>query len=102
SLKAWGERLHSYAQGEALAAEHDYWLDSLTQDLQELPRDHLESVGHGVGHATSRLDKTLTRQLLSVAPAAYRTQLNDLLLGALARVLCDWNQQPSALIQLEG
>ncbi|MGY2224213.1 amino acid adenylation domain-containing protein [Pseudomonas gingeri] len=102
SLKAWGERLQTYAQGEALAAEQDYWLGNLAQDLEELPRDRLDNDAHGVGHATSRLDKTLTRQLLSVAPAAYRTQINDLLLGALARVLCDWSRQPSALIQLEG
>jgi hypothetical protein len=33
---------------------------------------------------------------------AYRTQVNDLLLTALARVLCRWSGQPSALIQLEG
>ncbi len=36
------------------------------------------------------------------APSAYRTQVNDLLLTALARALCRWSGQPSALIQLEG
>ncbi|EGH49963.1 non-ribosomal peptide synthase:amino acid adenylation, partial [Pseudomonas syringae pv. pisi str. 1704B] len=30
----------------------------------------------------------LTRQLLQDAPAAYRTQINDLLLTALAQVIC--------------
>ncbi|WP_163018751.1 condensation domain-containing protein, partial [Pseudomonas viridiflava] len=43
-----------------------------------------------------------THQLLKVAPAAYRTQVNDLLLTALAQVLCEWSRQPSMLIQLEG
>ncbi|MBF2982503.1 hypothetical protein HKT50_30690, partial [Pseudomonas aeruginosa] len=32
----------------------------------------------------------------------YRTQVNDLLLTALARVLCRWSGQPSTLVQLEG
>jgi hypothetical protein len=49
-----------------------------------------------------RLDAERTRQLLQQAPRAYRTQVNDLLLTALARVLCRWSGQPSALIQLEG
>ncbi|WP_134929006.1 non-ribosomal peptide synthetase, partial [Pseudomonas protegens] len=48
------------------------------------------------------LDAERTRQLLQQAPAAYRTQVNDLLLTALARVLCRWSGQPSALVQLEG
>ncbi|MFB3390395.1 condensation domain-containing protein, partial [Flavobacterium sp. LAR06] len=36
------------------------------------------------------------------APTAYRTQVNDLLLTTLARVLCRWSGHESALIQLEG
>ncbi|MGV8783950.1 condensation domain-containing protein, partial [Pseudomonas aeruginosa] len=49
-----------------------------------------------------RPDPQRTRQLLQQAPAAYRTQVNDLLLTALARVLCRWSGQPSTLVQLEG
>ena len=49
-----------------------------------------------------RLDAEHTRQLLQQAPSAYRTQVNDLLLTALARVLCRWSGHDSALIQLEG
>ncbi|PES28329.1 hypothetical protein CN497_25175, partial [Priestia megaterium] len=41
-------------------------------------------------------------QLLQEAPAAYRTQVNDLLLTALARVIGRWSGQASTLIQLEG
>ncbi len=50
----------------------------------------------------SRLDAEHTRQLLQEAPAAYRTQVNDLLLTALARVVSRWSGQRAALIQLEG
>ncbi|SDT39739.1 non-ribosomal peptide synthase domain TIGR01720/amino acid adenylation domain-containing protein [Pseudomonas asplenii] len=102
ALKLWGERLQAHARSEALAAERDYWLGSLDGATAQLPHDDLEQPLPGVGHATSRLNKALTRQLLSVAPAAYRTQINDLLLAALSRVLCDWSRQPSVLIQLEG
>ncbi|WP_256347444.1 non-ribosomal peptide synthetase [Pseudomonas gingeri] len=104
SLQSWAEQLHRYAHSEGLLAERDYWLQTLAQDLQELPLELAPTqvpVG-AAGHASSRLDKTLTQQLLKVAPTAYRTQVNDLLLTALARVLCDWSQQSSVLVQLEG
>ena len=49
-----------------------------------------------------KLDTEQTRKLLQQAPAAYRTQVNDLLLTALARTVCRWSGQGSTLIQLEG
>ncbi|TLP52507.1 MULTISPECIES: condensation domain-containing protein, partial [Pseudomonas] len=49
-----------------------------------------------------RLDSGLTRQLLQEAPSAYRTQVNDLLLTALARVIARWTGESSVLVQLEG
>ncbi|WP_415757294.1 amino acid adenylation domain-containing protein [Pseudomonas sp. LT1P18] len=49
-----------------------------------------------------KLDAEQTRKLLQQAPAAYRTQVNDLLLTALARAVCRWSGQGSTLIQLEG
>ena len=48
------------------------------------------------------LDAERTRQLLQEAPAAYRTQVNDLLLTALARATCRWSGDASVLVQLEG
>ncbi|MEM5618757.1 condensation domain-containing protein [Pseudomonas aeruginosa] len=61
--------------------------------------DNREALAESV---SLRLDPQRTRQLLQQAPAAYRTQVNDLLLTALARVLCRWSGQPSTLVQLEG
>jgi amino acid adenylation domain-containing protein len=49
-----------------------------------------------------KLDAEQTRKLLQQAPGAYRTQVNDLLLTALARAVCRWSGQGSTLIQLEG
>ncbi|RMV71106.1 Pyoverdine sidechain peptide synthetase IV, D-Asp-L-Ser component, partial [Pseudomonas caricapapayae] len=104
SLKRWAEQLQQYASGKTLAAERDYWLQALQGADQPLPRDKPEgSMRHrDAAHASSWLSKDLTHKLLKVAPAAYRTQVNDLLLTALAQVLCEWSQQSSVLIQLEG
>ncbi|KRC83364.1 hypothetical protein ASE30_23250 [Achromobacter sp. Root83] len=54
--------------------------------------------------ATERmsLDAAQTEALLKAAPAAYRTQVNDLLLTALARALSAWSGQDRVAIQLEG
>ena len=104
SLKAWAERLQVYAGSDALIAERDYWLQVAQGAEQPLPRDNPQGSqrNRDAAHAESRLSKDLTHKLLKVAPAAYRTQVNDLLLAALAEVLCQWSGQPSVLVQLEG
>ncbi|SDX73370.1 non-ribosomal peptide synthase domain TIGR01720/amino acid adenylation domain-containing protein [Pseudomonas syringae] len=104
SLKRWAEQLQQYATGQALTAERDYWLHALQGVDQPLPRDKPDGSmrNRDAAHASSWLSKDLTHKLLKVAPAAYRTQVNDLLLTALAQVLCEWSQQPSVLVQLEG
>jgi len=104
SLQVWGERLSAHASSDARRAELAYWQDALTDVALDLPCDD-SSGGMSVAQAlqvSTRLDQNRTQQLLKVAPGAYRTQVNDLLLTALSRVLCRWAQQPAVAIQLEG
>lgn len=49
-----------------------------------------------------RLPAELTRRLQKEAPAAYRTRLDELLLVALARVLCRQSAQDCLSVELEG
>ncbi|QGT81399.1 non-ribosomal peptide synthetase [Pseudomonas coronafaciens] len=104
SIKRWAEQLQQYATSERLTDERNYWLHALQGADQPLPRDKPEGLmrNRDAAHASSWLSKDLTHKLLKVAPAAYRTQVNDLLLTALAQVLCEWSQQPSVLVQMEG
>src|SRR5581483_11717051 len=51
---------------------------------------------------TAALPADRTRALLQQVPGAYRTQINDVLLTALARVLADWTGHDQVLIDLEG
>ncbi|SOP98103.1 amino acid adenylation domain-containing protein [Pseudomonas syringae] len=104
SLQAWAEHLQAYAQSPALEQELGYWQAQLQDVSDALPCDHPHG-GQQQQHALSvvtQLNSELTRQLLQDAPAAYRTQINDLLLTALARVVSRWTAQPHALIRLEG
>ncbi|WP_412765391.1 non-ribosomal peptide synthase/polyketide synthase [Pseudomonas sp. NGC7] len=105
SFQAWAQRLQAYASSVELAHEVSYWQGSLqTARGASLPVDHPggENLVRHAASVTTRLDKTCTRQLLQDAPAAYRTQINDLLLTALARVLSRWIGQPDVVVRLEG
>ncbi len=104
SYQAWAERLQGHAGASALAGELDYWRQALSGAPADLPCDNPEG---GLSNAQERkvtltLDAESTRHLLQAAPGAYRTQVGDLLLTALARVVTRWSGVESALIQLEG
>ncbi|WP_447739004.1 non-ribosomal peptide synthase/polyketide synthase [Pseudomonas laurentiana] len=104
SFKAWAEQLQAYAAGPELQAELGYWQSQLQGSSDTLPCDQPQG-GNQQRHATSlvtRLDRETTRQLLQEAPAAYRTQINDLLLTALARVVARWTAREEVLVRLEG
>ncbi len=104
AFRDWAERLQAFAGDGGLDGELAYWQGQLQGASSDLPC--LDPQGdQGNRHARSvscGLDAEATRQLLQEAPAAYRTQVNDLLLTALARVICRWTGQVDALIQLEG
>ncbi|CUW25653.1 non-ribosomal peptide synthetase [Streptomyces reticuli] len=50
----------------------------------------------------TRLDRATTQALLRRVPPVYRTQVNDVLLSALARVLADWTGTDRVTVALEG
>ena len=104
ALRDWAARLQAYASSESLREELSVWQDQLAGPQVSLPvdRPHGALRNRDADTVSVRLDAEHTRQLLQQAPSAYRTQVNDLLLTALARVLCRWSGHDSALIQLEG
>ncbi|MGH8374247.1 MAG: condensation domain-containing protein, partial [Pseudomonas sp.] len=104
AYQAWAARLQRHAQSPELATQAAYWQAQYHDVVMELPVDNPHgnlASQHAVSVETV-LDSTFTRQLLQDAPAAYRTQVNDLLLTALARVLGNWTGQTSTLVKLEG
>ncbi|PIB44648.1 non-ribosomal peptide synthetase [Pseudomonas sp. 2822-15] len=104
ALRDWAARLRAYAGSESLREELSLWQDQLAGPAVELPVARAQgSLRNREAETVSvRLGAEHTRQLLQQAPSAYRTQVNDLLLTALARVLCRWTGHASTLIQLEG
>ncbi|WP_434695427.1 non-ribosomal peptide synthase/polyketide synthase [Pseudomonas sp. Z1-14] len=104
AAQTWAQRLQAHAGSATLQSQLKYWQEQLQGAGHDLPCDRPGGDLRRC-YATqvqTRLDKDQTRRLLQQAPAAYRTQVNDLLLTALARVIGRWTSQASTLIQLEG
>jgi amino acid adenylation domain-containing protein/non-ribosomal peptide synthase protein (TIGR01720 family) len=103
SYRAWAEGLQAYAANYP-AQEQAWWLEQIDQPGSELPCDNPRGKNQVQYQSVALmgLSQEHTQQLLKQVPAVYQTQINDVLLAALSRVLCRWSGQPSVLIQLEG
>uniref|UniRef100_UPI00211EB3E4 non-ribosomal peptide synthetase n=1 Tax=Bradyrhizobium sp. SRS-191 TaxID=2962606 RepID=UPI00211EB3E4 len=99
----WGAALHAYAGSDALAAELEYW--TAIKPTDDLPCDDDHAGRDTVADAhevTLEIEAERTAPLLGPAHAAYRTQVNDLLLSALSRALWQWSGCTDVVIELEG
>jgi non-ribosomal peptide synthase protein (TIGR01720 family) len=103
SFQHWARRLVRYAQLPEMAAESVYW-QSVRPAVHPLPVDHASGANtqESARTVTAALPAAATRALLYDVPAAYRTQIGDILLTALVRALAPWAEGDSILIDLES
>ena len=103
SFAEWSERLAEHARSGALEEEADFWR-SLAATGEPLPVDHPGGRNDVAAElsVSVELDAAETQALLQEAPAAYRTQINDLLLTALVQAFEPWTGSPRLLVDLEG
>ncbi|HEX7184126.1 MAG TPA: amino acid adenylation domain-containing protein [Thermoanaerobaculia bacterium] len=104
SFKEWAERLAAHSRSGALAAEREHWSASRHWPAH-LPTDFprsTETRPRAGGMVPVSLDNEETRALLQEVPPIYRTQINDVLLTALALCLSRWSDGGSLRIELEG
>jgi amino acid adenylation domain-containing protein/non-ribosomal peptide synthase protein (TIGR01720 family) len=103
SYKQWYEALVKYGQTDRLLKQADYWA-GVVQQYQPLPVDKQYDGVLRIKDMDSyqvKLDASLTQKLLQEVPAAYRTEINDVLLNTLALALNGW-VNGDVLIGLEG
>ncbi|WP_282692101.1 non-ribosomal peptide synthetase [Streptomyces sp. CC208A] len=104
-FREWSTRLTEAAGSGRFAAELPYWrgVEAASAACPPLPLDRTapDTLAHARTVETA-LDPELTRALLRDVPAAYRTQVNDVLLTALAAVLADWTGGEAVAVELEG
>ena len=104
SLQRWGSALRVYASSTALAAEKSYWLAQARADVAALPRDRTPTAPTVASSdsVSLRWGAEETAALLRDCAAAYRTQVNELLLAGLYLGLRDWCGVHAVRIHLEG
>jgi non-ribosomal peptide synthase protein (TIGR01720 family) len=104
SYAEWSALLHEHATTPALASELSHWQETLGgAGAARLPAANPEGENR-VGTARTLyayLTLQETAQLLKHAPAAYRTEITELLLTALAQTLCAWSGQAQLRVEIE-
>ena len=99
---------------QQVQAERNWWLqvmdaaanatqiDLPTDFAQQGEFDDTKNTFASVDHVTRTLSIADTDALLHQAPAAYHTQVNDLLLTALAQTMSEWLGTRAVMLELEG
>ncbi|HEV2150064.1 MAG TPA: amino acid adenylation domain-containing protein [Longimicrobiaceae bacterium] len=103
SYRQWAEALDAFAASDALLEEAGHWLAQGPEGVAPLPADGEggRTIG-GSRSVTVRLETEETRALLQEVPTAYRTQMNDVLLCALAETVGEWTGSSRVRLALEG
>jgi len=98
SMRQWADRVHHYATGPA-SSQRAYWLSQPA--ALPLPVDRPQGSNLVIDQVTLT-EKMPAGDLLHKTHQAYRTQVQDLLLAALAGVMCDWSGVPGITFDMEG
>ncbi|MCP4216967.1 MAG: amino acid adenylation domain-containing protein, partial [bacterium] len=115
SFKDWASLVRNYSLNKELLKELEHWKtvggaaapnEGATDHVLSIPVDKRTTSDKVKDGATLylRLDKTRTSQLLTETNHAYHTEINDLLLTALALAVKEWagTDMDHLLIDLEG
>jgi amino acid adenylation domain-containing protein/non-ribosomal peptide synthase protein (TIGR01720 family) len=105
SFKSWTERLQEYSRSESVYREASYWAALPYDSTRSLPRDFQggeENTAETQGQVAVTLNQDETRELLQDVPGVYHTQINDVLLTAVALTFAEWSESDTVLIELEG
>ncbi|MFD5753600.1 condensation domain-containing protein [Streptomyces sp. NPDC127033] len=104
SVRYWADRLNGHVQAGGFGEQVEYWRSVTASAAFELPLD-TPGGGNKVADQAAvmaHLDADETHALLHQVPGRFRTQINDVLLAALARVLRTWTGADRVAVNLEG
>jgi non-ribosomal peptide synthase protein (TIGR01720 family) len=107
SFQQWALKLAEYSFAGQLEAELDYWRRVTVSSPACLPLDHVGPRSRQIVENSSttikvRLEAPETQALLQQVPAVYKTQVNDVLLTALALAFREWTGSDEFYANLEG
>ncbi len=103
SFKRWTEEVIKYSQSQELLAEKPFWEETLSGDF-ELPIEYDQGPDsfEYMGMVGNSLTVEETELLLTRTHHVYQTEINDILLTALALTMNQFTQNKDVLIELEG
>jgi amino acid adenylation domain-containing protein/non-ribosomal peptide synthase protein (TIGR01720 family) len=104
SFKEWAEGLSQYAESPELKEQAELWLSTQNPNSKRLPVD-FPGANNTEASSTSitiELGEAETEALLRDVPAAYHTEINDVLMTALVDALSAWTSSRKLLVDLEG
>ncbi|MFC7443126.1 amino acid adenylation domain-containing protein [Laceyella putida] len=105
SFQAWSRKLREYANSPELLKELDYWRRIEAKPIPAIPKDlpgEAPLTTAGCKTVTVTLSEMETRQLLTDVHAAYHTEMNDVLLTALALAVNRWGHSHALAVNMEG
>lgn len=104
SFQQWAQKLKNYAESAELQEELEYWCANSRQQVAHLPIDFTEGDNTQASARTLSVSLSVadTQALLQKVPAAYQTQINDVLLTALVQTLAEWIGNSTLVLDLEG
>ncbi|MFK8103148.1 MAG: non-ribosomal peptide synthase/polyketide synthase [Saprospiraceae bacterium] len=104
SFRQWVTTLEDYSVTDRIQAQLSYW-QNIVNNYQALPLDFTEetpSLGSDADGCAVTLDEDLTQALLQEVNQSYHTEINDILLSALAMTISSWSGQENVIVGLEG
>ena len=103
SFTQWAHRLAAHVGNAGFDGDLAYWTSVPATASVDLPVDREGANTNASSDVVSaRLSRADTDALLHQVPGVYRTQINDVLLTALGRVLSRWTGRPGVVVALEG
>jgi amino acid adenylation domain-containing protein/non-ribosomal peptide synthase protein (TIGR01720 family) len=104
SYRQWFSALENYSQSKRLLSQRNYWTE--TESNNEPIKTDKKYTGiirvKDIETKSMNLDQAKTQLLLQEVPAVYHTEINDLLLCALALTICEKERTEKIVIGLEG
>jgi non-ribosomal peptide synthase protein (TIGR01720 family) len=103
SYQQWAEKLNAEAESGTFDDEIGYWTNVLQQAVPPLPLDNTgENTAESAHTVTMSLTERETRALLYEVAETYHTQINEVLLTALAEGFRRWTGERRVLVDVEG
>ncbi|PSL44170.1 non-ribosomal peptide synthase protein (TIGR01720 family)/amino acid adenylation domain-containing protein [Chitinophaga niastensis] len=104
SYRQWYAALMTYSHTQRLLKQGVYWQQVINNAIPmrvDIPAEATVLMAD-MGYCEIRLDALQTQRLLQEVPQVYHTEMNDILLSALALTLSAWNSSDAVIIGLEG